>query len=292
MSIFGPSPKKPHVPPIGTDDIFLGQLEYESHLAKASVWLHKLIIHRIRDIDAKLCPISKLLDQEDGRLCTRLRYYCRKIKEYPPHKAPPDIVKRDHRAAKILLKRLEELLENPEHVLEARRHVNALECLATSSPDGKLSPEEYARSIDKTRDDIIDAFGKIGADFKKQERGGKKEVGELIQDVHKTVKDGNARIERKLVTMQKTVNGEHIKVNEKSRANTKRVKDALSRYYKLVKDGTKERMATTDACRETESKMGLGDYKSFNAFRGAVAREIAERKRRYGDRAASVSLDE
>lgn len=102
----------------------------------------------------------------------------------------------------------------------------------------------------------------------------------------------NARLERRMITMQKTVNGEHTKVNAKSRANEKRVKDALSRYYKLVKDGTKEREATTDACRETESKMGLGDYKSFNAFRGAVAREIAERKRRYGDRAASVSLDE
>lgn len=106
------------------------------------------------------------------------------------------------------------------------------------------------------------------------------------------IRSGQGAIISRLKTIQKTVDGDHTKVTEKSRANETRVKKAVGLTYKLIKKGTKRRNAVTDACREVEQGMGLGDYANFESFRNAVARIIAENERHYGDKAVKVYFEE
>lgn len=70
--------------------------------------------------------------------------------------------------------------------------------------------------------------------------------------------------------LRKEFRGENTSPHEMSKANKKVVKKALEIRAKLIKDGTKERNATTDACRKVEETDGIGDYSSFEAFRDAV----------------------
>ena len=70
--------------------------------------------------------------------------------------------------------------------------------------------------------------------------------------------------------LRKEFRGENTSPHEMSKANKKVVKKALQIRAKLIKDGTKERNATTDACREVEKLYKIGEYASFEAFRDAV----------------------
>ena len=106
------------------------------------------------------------------------------------------------------------------------------------------------------------------------------------------IKGAIPKVISRLRTIQKTVDGDHTKITEKSPANEKRVKKAVGLYYKLVKDGMPERNATTEACNKVDDEMGHGDYSSIATFRNAVDREIKDRLRHYGDRAAKVFFEE
>ena len=113
-----------------------------------------------------------------------------------------------------------------------------------------------------------------------------------VFDVLDLIKGFFPKLFSRLRTIQKTVDGDHTKITEKTRANETRVEKAVGLTYILINKGTKRRNATTDACREIEQDMGLGDYANFETFRNAVARIIAENEEHYGDKAAKVYFEE
>ena len=145
---------------------------------------------------------------------------------------------------------------------------------------------------------MIDAATRLQVDIETNDIGKKEsDVSDVISRLddlkvgQREIKGAFPDVVSRLRTIQKTVDGGHTKITEKSKANERRVKKAVGLYYKLVKDGTPARNATTEACNKVDDEMGHGDYASIATFRNAVDREISERERRYGDRAAKAYFE-
>lgn len=82
--------------------------------------------------------------------------------------------------------------------------------------------------------------------------------------------------------LRNEIRGEGESPHEMSAANKSVVKKALDLRAKLISDGTSERNATTDACREVEAKYGIGKYASFEAFRDAVNTKVKNQAYSHG----------
>ena len=120
----------------------------------------------------------------------------------------------------------------------------------------------YTRFFSGMRREIACAFGEVPAEVGKQ-------VAPLARQVSRNTEavDG---LSRKFfgVTDEKGKN--------RTDANTDLIDKAVAKYYELIRKGTKEYFAVTDACRAIEKKYGLGDYKNFETFRNMVNRVIAK----------------
>lgn len=113
-----------------------------------------------------------------------------------------------------------------------------------------------------------------------------------LKEGQKTIFSKQTETISRIKTVRAIVDGEHTTITKKSKKNAMRVEAVVDRYYHLVKDGTKPRIATTEACRDIEKKMGLGDYASFGSFRNAVKRVIDENNSRYGDKAVKMYFEQ
>jgi len=232
MSNLEPSNTNPLVVPAESDEQFLRHLEYEDPFRKASVWLHKLIIHRIRDIQ-RLAPwyrgetaapqhneaerkltrygqlISDLFDQKDGRFCDRFDYYCRMLKKYRQGAVPKQIIADDLRAATILIETLLGLSTNNETIQLLGRRVNEF-CRHVTRSDGiKLPTADYLAKIDTLADSIITISGRVSDEFRRIEavrRGERSEPATKadVRAVHKTAEKTERKVDIVLVKQEET----------------------------------------------------------------------------------------
>jgi len=180
-------------PPIETDELFIKRSEFEAPIIKASAWLRKLIVHRIRDVqrlaswyrgetaEPKHNPkeielsrygqlISDLFDQQDGRFCNRFNYYCRIIKKYRQGDVPKSVIEDDYRATCILIRELTQLNDDTETLRLVTRRVNEFKQLVTADGGGRLTSQDYADKIDKIAEQIIILCGRISDEFKRREQ--------------------------------------------------------------------------------------------------------------------------
>ena len=70
--------------------------------------------------------------------------------------------------------------------------------------------------------------------------------------------------------------------HQRSMENQSVVRKALEKRTELISNGTKERDATSAACKAIERKCGIGKYRSFGSFRAAVNDEVQKINREHG----------
>ena len=70
--------------------------------------------------------------------------------------------------------------------------------------------------------------------------------------------------------------------HQRSMENQSLVRKALEKRTELISNGTKERDATSAACKAIARKCGIGKYRSFNSFRAAVNDEVQKINRGRG----------
>lgn len=129
---------------------------------------------------------------------------------------------------------------------------------ALSADASVIGPTETKSSNDE-KNEILDALRAVEANI----------VGALKPGQSKIVTAINKN-SKSIDLLRKEFRGENTSPHEMSKANKKVVEKALEIRAKLIADGTKERNATTEACREVEKLYKIGDYASFEAFRDAV----------------------
>ena len=180
----------PLVAPADSDEQFIIRLEYEDPIRKASIWLHKLIIHRLRDVQLA-APwyrgetdepperlVSDLFSQADGRFCRRFDYFCRMVKKYRQGEVPRPVIEDDHRAVRILIAALSGLTDNTETLrLFTRRVREFVSCITTREGGGFLR-RDYVRRIDELAESIITISGRMSDEFLRIERIRRGEISE------------------------------------------------------------------------------------------------------------------
>lgn len=162
-------------------EAFLRQFEYEAPLLKASTWLSKLTLHKIRDVQAvatwyttggrgptPATYISTLFNQDDGRLCQRFNYYCHALLKYRQGGAPQQIVENDLRMVQILVSELAKCTEDAETLNQLKRRINEFAQLALSHD--MLLQESYNDRINRLAESIIIIFGRVSDQFVRIEK--------------------------------------------------------------------------------------------------------------------------
>lgn len=180
----------PLVAPADSDEQFITRLEYEDPIRKASIWLHKLIIHRLRDVQLAAPwyrgetdeppdrPVSDLFSQSDGRFCRRFNYFCRMVKKYRQGEVPHPVIADDHRAVRILIAALSGLTDNTETLrLFTRRVQEFVSCITTREGGGFLR-RDYIRRIDELAESIITISGRVSDEFQRIEKIRRGEISE------------------------------------------------------------------------------------------------------------------
>ena len=180
----------PLVAPADSDEQFITRFEYEDPIRKASIWLHKLIIHRLRDVqlaapwyrgETTETPdrfVSDLFSQADGRFCRRFDYFCRMVKKYRQGEVPRPVIEDDHRAVRILIAALSCLTDNAETLrLFTRRVQEFVSCITTREGGGFLR-RDYIRRIDELAESIITISGRVSDEFLHIERIRRDEISE------------------------------------------------------------------------------------------------------------------
>ena len=180
----------PLVAPADSDEQFITRLEYKDPIRKASIWLHKLIIHRLRDVqlatpwyrgETDEPPgrfVSDLFSQADGRFCRRFDYFCRMVKKYRQGEVPRPVIADDHRAVRILIAALSGLTDNTETLrLFTRRVQEFVSCITTREGGGFLR-RDYIRRIDELAESIITISGRVSDEFLRIERIRRGEISE------------------------------------------------------------------------------------------------------------------
>ena len=180
----------PLVAPADSDEQFIIRLEYEDPIRKASIWLHKLIIHRLRDVQLA-APwyhgktsnppdrfVSDLFSQADGRFCRRFGYFCRMLKKYRQGDVPRPVIADDHRAVRILIAALSGLTDNTETLRLFTRRVQEFVSCITTREGGGLLRRDYIRRIDELAESIITISGRVSDEFLRIERIRRGEISE------------------------------------------------------------------------------------------------------------------
>ena len=199
------------VAPADSNEQFIARLEYEDPIRKASIWLHKLIIHRIRDVQLA-APwylgktdkppkqfVSDLFNQSDGRFCSRFGYFCRMIKKYRQGEVPQSIVDDDNRVAGILIATLSDLTENSETLRLFSRRVNEFVGCITTRDGSRMLRHDYIRRIDELAESIITISGRVSDEFLRIEKLRRGEVSEpATKDDVKSVVDAAKSTDRKV----------------------------------------------------------------------------------------------
>lgn len=177
MSISKPCSPTLLAKPAASSEQFISQLEFDAPIVKASAWLHKLIIHKIRDVQAVAgwyrgeCPerpehpISELFDQKDARLCQRLEYYVHSVLKYKQGEVPASYLAIDKRCALILLEELGKLLSNSETLRVIARRVNDFYLVATAVGGSRMGRSEYEQKVESLKESIITLFGRVSDEF-------------------------------------------------------------------------------------------------------------------------------
>lgn len=180
----------PLVAPADSDEQFITRLEYEDPIRKASIWLHKLIIHRLRDVQLA-APwyrgetdeppdrfVSDLFSQSDGRFCRRFNYFCRMVKKYRQGEVPRPVIADDHRAVRILIAALSGLTDNTETLRLFTRRVQEFVSCITTREGGGMFRSDYIRRIDELAESIITISGRVSDEFLRIERIRRGEISE------------------------------------------------------------------------------------------------------------------
>ena len=180
----------PLVAPADSDEQFITRLEYEDPIRKASIWLHKLIIHRLRDVQLA-APwyrgetdeppdrfVSDLFSQSDGRFCRRFEYFCRMVKKYRQGEVPRQVIADDHRAVRILIAALSGLTDNTETLRLFTRRVQEFVSCITTREGGGMFRSDYIRRIDEFAESIITISGRVSDEFQRIEKIRRGEISE------------------------------------------------------------------------------------------------------------------
>lgn len=168
------------VAPAEAEEAFLNKLEYTTPFVKAATWLIRLVLHKIRDVDAirpwylgatdEVPPvlISELFDQKDRRLCIRLRYLCHIILKYRQGEVPEQPLSDLYRAVSILLNRLQTCNANGETIRLIERRIDDFNDLLRCKK-GHILTDGYNNQINFFKDSLMALFGRVSDDFKKIE---------------------------------------------------------------------------------------------------------------------------
>ena len=178
------------VAPADSDEQFIARLEYEDPIRKASIWLHKLIVHRLRDVQLaapwylgktnkppKLF-VSDLFSQGDGRFCSRFGYFCRMVKKYRQGELPQSVIEDDHRAAGILIAELSRLSENTETLRLLTRRIREFVGCITTCEGNRMLRSDYMRRIDELAESIVTICGRVSDEFLRIEKIRRGEISE------------------------------------------------------------------------------------------------------------------
>lgn len=212
----------PLVAPVDSDEQFIARLEYEDPVRKASIWLHKLIIHRLRDVElaapwyldrtgeppARL--VSDLFNQTDGRLCVRFGYFCRMIKKYQQGEVPSSVIEDDHRAVRILIATLSKLTENAETLRLLDRRIREFVRCVTAHDGARMLRGDYIRRIDSLAESIVTISGRVSDEFLRIEKIRRGEISEPatradVKSVADAAKGVNLKADALLVSAGETL---------------------------------------------------------------------------------------
>ena len=166
--------------PAEAEELFLKKLEYTTPIVKAATWLVRLVLHKIRDVEEVTPwylgqtdvrpehPVSELFDQEDRRLCYRLRYFCHIILKYRQGEVPDQPFSDLCRAVQILLRRLRTCKANDETIRLLERRVNDFEDLVRCT-NGHILSDAYERQVTFFKDSFFTLFGRVSDEFRQLE---------------------------------------------------------------------------------------------------------------------------
>ena len=166
--------------PAEAEELFLKKLEYTTPIVKAATWLVRLVLHKIRDVEEVTPwylgqtdvrpehPVSELFDQEDRRLCYRLRYFCHIILKYRQGEVPDQPFSDLCRAVRILLRRLRTCKANDETIRLLERRVNDFEDLVMCT-NGHILSDAYERQVTFFKDSFFTLFGRVSDEFRQLE---------------------------------------------------------------------------------------------------------------------------
>lgn len=309
MSTEFPSNQTPLVAPKDTDEQFIARLEFEDPIRKASIWLHKLIIHRLRDVQlsaqwylgvASEPPeklVSDLFSQEDGRLCDRFAYYCRMIKKYRQGEVPHQVIEDDLRITKLLISALSKLSDNADTLrLLSRRILEFVHCV-TARDGARMLRYDYIRRIDELADSIVTLCGRVGDEFLRIEklRRGETSVAATksdIQQIAGLAESTDRKTDSLLAIAEDTVHtvkriDRRGKKNNRQCRFTVEQQEQCFRYWMLGRKKDAVKMSTPGKVghihvftyyRKELASLGIKDAKSFESALGARSDRIRRAK--------------
>ena len=149
---------------------------------------------------------------------------------------------------------------------------------ATKMVEGSVVKTDNVRLAVEDKKEILEAIFSVK---EKSVQVGENVIGALKPGQSKIYTAVNKQ-NRSVDNLRKEIRDGYQSPHERSQTNDKLVKKALDLREKLIREGTKERNATTDACLKIEEKYGLGDYKSRESFRDAVNTIVRDQKLSHG----------
>lgn len=149
---------------------------------------------------------------------------------------------------------------------------------ATKMGEGSVVRTDNVRLAAEDKKELLDA---IFSAKESSEQVGEYIIGALKPGLSKTYTAVN-KVNTGMNLLRNEIREGYRSPHERSSKNDKLVKKALDLREELIKNGTKERNATTEACLKIEEKYGLGDYKSRESFRDAVNTIVREQKLAHG----------
>jgi len=264
MSVATEKTVAPLVRPAESDTAFVNTIRYETPLHRASLWLRKLILKRLDEVELALAwyknptrqqpPIllSKKFDQDDHALCDRGRYYCDMIKEYDQCEAPAYILNADERLVNILVNKLKQCLKsNNKHIHLLRLHLKDF-FAQVSGRCGKLPKDDYIEFINRSREHIFEAFGQIGYELSLVEASALSDPSDqpaTKADLNAAKRDIKQHTSSELKSSTEKIEASVKTEGEATRKNTAEIKtavDDLGKQKKRFRGNTNARFSPED----------------------------------------------
>ena len=291
--------------PNESDELFLRKREYLNHMLKASAWMQKHIVGRIRAIEnvapwykgtSKERPeklLGQVLDTTKNFFCLRFDYYIDMILVYQQGEAPLDIIWEDKRCAEIFLAKAKKLLKNYENYRQAVHRLNGLWTLVKERENLIANNAEYQKTVRAQAHELLLAIERIGDQFAQldaemtgeapsSEPITKQEINEATEEIKNQVIEEGGKTRRAVKAAAKKVIkasteeavSDYEKRGPKGRVRNRQFKDVVEKMRSFAADSNELpkdlRGKAPDkwihhACRQVWEKSDDG-YPTFTAL--------------------------